>query len=404
MPSFRLPLMIALVAYGLLAMTICIPSMQEWGAIFGATQAEVQLSFSGFVVLYGVAQLVYGPLSDRHGRRAVALSGIALAVLGALVAAAAQNIDTLIAARMLQGAGAAAGMVVGRALVQDSFSGAARTRAMAYIGMALGLCPPLATVIGGQIHVRLGWAANFIVIALLGLALIALLWRAVPKTPPLGIEAAGLPGNSPRAASILQAYAQLARTPRFLATVLMVACTTAAFYAFLAGAPIVLKGYGIGPDRIGFVVMCVPLTYIMGNFATTRLAHRLGEQRLLILGQVLTLIGVLALVGLAVAGVRSVAALVLPLMVLGLGHGFLAPTGLAISVSLAPGLAGAASGVAGSAQQWVGALGAFSVGLVTHDGALQLGALMLGWSLLALAAYTRVASAARPVEALRSSS
>jgi DHA1 family bicyclomycin/chloramphenicol resistance-like MFS transporter len=77
---------------------------------------------------------------------------------------------------------------------------------------------------------------------------------------------------------------------------------------------------------------------------------------------------------------------------------------LAITVSLAPGLAGAAAGVAGSAQQWVGALGAFGVGLVTHDGALQLGALMLGWSLFALAAYARVASAARPVEALTSSS
>lgn len=404
MPPFRLPLMIALVAYGLVAMTICIPSMQEWGAIFDVTQAEVQLSFSGFVVLYGLAQLVYGPLSDRHGRRAVALAGMVLAVLGALAAAAAQNIGTLIAARMLQGAGAAAGMVVGRALVQDSFSGAARTRAMAYIGMALGLCPPLATMIGGQLHVRLGWAANFIFVALLGLALIALLWREMPKTQPHGNDAARAPGSSPIAASMFQAYGQLARTPRFLATVLMVACTTAAFYAFLAGAPIVLKNYGIGPDRIGFIVMCVPLPYIMGNFATTRLAHRLGEQRLLVLGHVLTLIGVLSLVGLAAAGVRSVAALVLPLMVVGLGHGFLAPTGLAITVSLAPGLAGAAAGVAGSAQQWVGALGAFGVGLVTHDGALQLGALMLGWSLFALAAYARVASAARPVEALTSSS
>jgi DHA1 family bicyclomycin/chloramphenicol resistance-like MFS transporter len=330
----------------------------------------------------------------------VAIAGTALAVLGALAAAAAPNIATLIAARMLQGAGAAAGMVVGRALVQDSFSGAARTRAMGCIGMALGLCPPLATVIGGQLHVRLGWQANFIVVAFLGLALIALLWRAVPNTQPHGNDASRAPAPASGAVSMWQAYGQLSRTPSFLATVLMVACTTAAFYAFLAGAPIVLKGYGIGPERIGFIVMCVPLPYIVGNFATTRLAHRLGEQRLLAVGQVLTLIGVLALVGLAAAGARSVAALVLPLMVVGLGHGFLAPTALAITVGLAPRLAGAAAGVAGSAQQWVGALGAYGVGLVTHDGALQLGALMLGWTLLALAAYARVATAAQGVGAV----
>lgn len=395
MPAFRLPLMIALVAYGLLSMTICIPSMQEWGAIFGVPQADVQLTFSGFVVLYGLAQLAYGPLSDRHGRRAVALAGTALAVLGALAAAAAPNIGVLIAARMLQGAGAAAGMVIGRALVQDSFSGAARTRAMGYIGMALGLCPPLATVIGGQFHVRLGWQANFVAIALLGLALVALLWRAVPDAPPHRRAAAHSPGASSAAASMLQAYGQLARTPRFLATVLMLSSTTAAFYAFLAGAPIVLKGYGLGPDRVGFIVMCVPLMYIVGNFATTRLVHRLGERRLLAWGQALTLAGVLGLVGLAASGTRSVAALVLPLMVVGLGHGLSTPTALAIVVSLVPQFAGASAGVAGSAQQWVGALGAYSVGLVTHDGALQLGALMLGWTLLAGAMYTRVAMVAK---------
>lgn len=403
MPAFRLPLMIALVAYGLLAMTICIPSMQEWGAIFDVPQADVQLTFSGFVVLYGLAQLVYGPLSDRHGRRAVALAGTALAVLGALAAAAAANIGVLIAARMLQGAGAAAGMVIGRALVQDSFSGAARTRAMAYIGMALGLCPPLATVIGGQLHVRLGWEANFIVVAVLGLALIALLWRAVPNTAPHRSDAAHAPDTSPGATSMLQAYGQLARTPGFLATVLMLACTTAAFYAFLAGAPIVLKGYGIGPDRIGFIVMCVPLLYIVGNFATTRLVHRFGERRLLAVGQVLTLVGVLSLAGLAATGTRSVAALVLPLMVVGLGHGLLTPTALALTVSLVPRFAGASAGVAGIAQQWVGALGAYSVGLFNHDGALQLGALMVGWTLLAGAAHARVAMAqvVAPVSARR---
>ena len=88
-------------------MPICLPSMQEWGSLFGASQAQVQLTFSGFVVAFGLCQLVYGPLPDRYGRKGVLVAGLALMALGSLVAALAPNLDVLIAARVLQGAGSA---------------------------------------------------------------------------------------------------------------------------------------------------------------------------------------------------------------------------------------------------------------------------------------------------------
>jgi DHA1 family bicyclomycin/chloramphenicol resistance-like MFS transporter len=156
--------LLAQISFGLIAMTICLPSMQEWGDVFGASQARVQLTFSGYVLAFGLFQLVYGPLSDRHGRRGVLLTGLALLGLGSLMAALAPNLDVLIAARVLQGAGSAAGTVVGRAMVQDQFQGSERTKVMAYIGMAMGLCPPVAAVIGGELHVRFGWQANFVLI------------------------------------------------------------------------------------------------------------------------------------------------------------------------------------------------------------------------------------------------
>ena len=152
--------LLAQLAFGLVAMTICIPSMQEWGAQFGSSQAAVQLTFSGYVAAYGGFQLIYGPLSDRLGRKKILLFGLALAGLGSALGALATDLTQLTAARVLQGAGSAAGMVVGRAMVQDLFHGPERTRVMAYIGMAMGLCPPLATIIGGQLHVQLGWQAK----------------------------------------------------------------------------------------------------------------------------------------------------------------------------------------------------------------------------------------------------
>ncbi|MDP3373962.1 MAG: MFS transporter, partial [Hydrogenophaga sp.] len=172
--------LLAQLAFGLLAMTICLPSMQEWAAVFDASQARVQLTFSGYVVAYGGLQLLYGPLSDRLGRKHILLFGLFVGGVGAVMAALANDLNTLIVARVLQGAGSAAGMVVGRAMVQDLFQGPARTRVMAYIGMTMGLCPPLATIIGGQLHVRLGWQSNFVLMAVLAAVLFVAAWRGLP--------------------------------------------------------------------------------------------------------------------------------------------------------------------------------------------------------------------------------
>jgi DHA1 family bicyclomycin/chloramphenicol resistance-like MFS transporter len=372
--------LLAQISFGLLAMTLCLPSMQEWGAIFDTRQADVQLTFSGYVVAYGALQLVYGPLSDRHGRKPILMLGLAVAGLASVMAALANDITTLTAARVLQGAGSAASMVVGRSMVQDLFSGPQRTRVMAYIGMALGMCPPLATLIGGQIHVRYGWQTNFALLALLALALLVATWRGLPRVakPPAP------EGHWLRA--MLNAYARLAREPRFLLYVTILAATTATFYVFLGGAPIVLKGYGIGPDGIGWFIMAVPVAYILGNFMTSRLIQQRGEKQVMAWGQALTLAGLVVMLGLGLAGFQTALAVALPLLLVGLGHGLLNPPALAGTVGVVPALAGSAAAVAGLMQQLTGATGGYLVGLVPHEGAVNLGWMMLGFALIAAVA------------------
>ncbi|MBN8474636.1 MFS transporter [Sulfuritalea sp.] len=370
--------LLAQIAFGLLAMTVCLPSMQEWGAIFGAGQAGVQLTLSGYLVAYGALQLLYGPLSDRHGRKRILMIGLAVAGIGSLLAALAPDLPSLIAARTLQGAGSAAGMVVGRAMVQDLFRGPERTRVMAWVGMTMGFCPPLATVIGGQLHVALGWQSNFLLVAVLAAVLLVAAWRGLPTREP----AAAL--DTHWLHDMGMAYARLAREPAFLLHVAILAMTTAAFYVFLGGAPIVLGGYGVGPADIGWYIMCVPFAYVAGNFLTSRLIRRQGDRRMMALGQLLTLAGIALL--LALAGVGSPLAFALPLMLLGIGHGFLMPPTLAGTVGAVPALAGAGAAVAGLMQQLMGALGGYSVGLVSHANTVNLGLLMLAFTLCAMAA------------------
>ena len=366
---------LAQISFGLLAMTLCLPSMQEWGAIFSTRQADVQLTFSGYVVAYGALQLVYGPLSDRHGRKPILMLGLVVAGLASVIAALATDITQLTAARVLQGAGCAASMVVSRSMVQDLFAGPQRTRVMAYIGMAMGMCPPLATLIGGQIHVRLGWQTNFVVLAVLALLLLVAAWLGLPRVakPP--------PADGHWLRAMLSAYARLLREPRFLLYVAILAATTATFYAFLAGAPIVLKGYGIGPDGIGWFIMAVPVSYILGNFMTSRLIAQVGESRVMAWGQALTLGGLVVMLALGLGGVQTALAVALPLLLLGLGHGLLNPPALAGTVGVVPALAGSAAAVAGLMQQLTGATGGYLVGLVPHEGAVNLGWMMLAFAL-----------------------
>ena len=375
--------LLAQISFGLLAMTLCLPSMQEWGTIFDTDQAHVQLTFSGYVIAYGLLQLVYGPLSDQHGRKAMLITGLAIAGGASVMAMLAHDITTLTLARVLQGAGSAASMVVGRSMVQDLFEGPARTRVMAYIGMSLGLCPPLASVIGGHIHVRLGWQANFAVLTALAVALLLAAWRGLPDHRPAKVA-----HNSHGLRAMLQAYARLAHAPSFVLYVTILAATTAAFYVFLGGAPIVLGSYGIGPNGIGWFIMAVPLSYIVGNFLTARIIHRTGERRMMRWGQVFTLSGIALMLALGLAGIRSPLAVALPLRLPGWGHGLLNPPALAGTVGVIPALAGSAAAVAGLMQQLTGATGGYLIGLVPHDGAVNMGWMMLAFSLVALAAQS----------------
>jgi len=373
--------LIAQLAFGLLAMTLCLPSMQEWGDIFHASQSAVQLTFSLYVLAYGGFQLIYGPMSDRYGRKPILLIGLVTLFVGATIAAFANSLETLLLGRFIQGAGGAAGMVVGRSMVQDLFHGPERTKVMAYVGMSLGCVPPLASITGGQIHVHLGWHANFYLLMLLAILLTCWAWRALPAPQPVA--------NDPliEVITFWGAYKRLLQSPIFIRYLIILAVTTATFYTFLGGAPLVLKSYGVGPEGVGFYIMTIPLSYFVGNYITSRFIHRLGERIISQWGQVFTLSGIAIMLGLALAGVHTPLAFSLPLIFLGLGHGLLVPPTLAGTVAVIPALAGSAAGFAGVVQQITGGVGGYLIGFLSNDNAVNLGSMMMGFALCGLISH-----------------
>jgi DHA1 family bicyclomycin/chloramphenicol resistance-like MFS transporter len=265
-------------------------------------------------------------------------------------------------------------------MVQDYFSGADHSRIMAYIGMAMSMCAPIATVVGGQVHVHFGWRANFILIAILALVLSAITLMVLP------------PDQRSRTArahwlrEMWDAYASLMRIPAFIAYVAILSLSTATFYIYLAGAPSIFAHYGVGPARVGFFIMVVPMSYIAGSFLTSRLVRRFTDAELMLTGHCISLTGIGIMFTLALIGIGSPLAVALPLVLLGIGQGLLMPSTLAGTVGVVPSLAGAAAGAGGLAQQLCGAFGGYAIGLFEHDGALKLACLMLVFMLSAFSA------------------
>jgi DHA1 family bicyclomycin/chloramphenicol resistance-like MFS transporter len=157
--------------------------------------------------------------------------------------------------------------------------------------------------------------------------------------------------------------------------------TYASFFAFLSGAPIVLRSYGVGPEGVGWYVMFVTFSYIAGNFVTSRAVRRFGERGMMRLGQLSAFAGIALMLALGLAGLKTPLAFAMPLILLGLGHGFLMPPTLSGTVGVIPALAGAAAAVAGLMQQLMGAVGSYVVGWVPHDGATSLGIVMMTFTL-----------------------
>src|SRR5437667_7020854 len=179
---------------GMVASTIYVPSIPAIASAFETSVGRVQLTFVGYLLAFAASMLVLGPLSDRYGRRRTIIWGLVLSALGSIACAVSPTIECLIAARIVQGIGACAGLVVGRAITRELWGREASAQVIAGRAIAATLMQAFAPVLGGFLQGWFGWRANFVVVALLACAATALVIRYVPKDraanrPPFRIGA-----------------------------------------------------------------------------------------------------------------------------------------------------------------------------------------------------------------------
>ncbi len=179
-PSYAI--LIAISAVGPLALNIFMPSMPGLQKEFGVSYGVVQLTLTLYLIGMAACQLVYGPMSDRVGRRPMLLGGLSVFVVASLIAALAPSIEYLIGARLLQALGGAAGIVLARAMVRDVFDRETSASVISYITMAFVVAPMVAPALGGFLDTRFGWRADFWLLTVLGALVLASAWVWLPET------------------------------------------------------------------------------------------------------------------------------------------------------------------------------------------------------------------------------
>ena len=350
-------LLTAMVALGPISTDLYLPSLPAIGADFGVGNAEVQLTLSVFLAGFAFSQLIYGPLSDRFGRRPVILGGLALYLLATVVCALAPSIDVLILARFLQALGACVGPVLGRAVVRDIYGRERAARMLSYMGMAMALAPALGPILGGFLEVWFGWRANFAALAAFAVATLAAALVTLPETNRWRSPDATRPGH------LLGTYLGLLRHRSYIGYVLITACTYSGIFSFISGSAFVLIGLlGLSPDVYGFCFAAIVVGYMAGAFVSGRLTVQLGLERMVQLGTAVQVAGGLGGVGLLLLGEVSVAGIVGPVAVFMVGTGIAMPNAQAGAIGPFPRVAGSASALLGFFQMGLAALVGIAVG------------------------------------------
>lgn len=381
-PSFWL--LVAVTVTGTLAMHIFVPALPAAARDLGSTATAIQLTVSLYLIGLGFGQLIYGPLSDRFGRRPATVVSLALYTLGLALAIPASNIGWLVAARILQSFGAGGALVLGRAMVRDGSSSTDAVRRLSLLAIAMTATPTLAPALGGLITSTLGWRAIFVVLALAVGALFALVVLNLPETNRN-------PAPLPSLGSILTGYARLLGQQSYMGYVVAGACCTTSAYAFLSSAPFLFVDIlHRSPDEVGLYCLIIIAGMAVGAVLARQLVSKLDIKTAARLGAAVCVAGAVALLIVDLVHALSVATIVAPMILYSVGMGLTSPNAVAGLMNAVPRAVGAGSSFYGFTQMAFGALFTAIVAF-WHDGsALPVACTLLFGAALAQIALLRV--------------
>jgi DHA1 family bicyclomycin/chloramphenicol resistance-like MFS transporter len=384
---------------GLQAVTtdLYLPTLPAIRDSLGTSMGEIQLALTALLLAFGISQLVWGPLSDRFGRRPVLLWGMSAYVLASLACVAAPSIDWLIAARTVQGIAMGAGVMAARAIVRDLYPPHEGAQVMSQALTGLGVIACTCAPVGGLLSDWVGWRYALFSVTLFGLLTLGLLiWGYRETLPQRRLDAL-------QWRSLWRSNVEIFCHPTFLTWCALSSATYLGLFTFLATSSFVFtQQLGYSKTTYGLLMLTMSLSYIVGTFWGRWMLRRTSIHRTVGWAAVLSLLGGVLLTALAHLGVGQAWygawAVMLPVYCYMFAHGVHQPCGQSAAVAPFPLKAGTASALNGFLMM----LGAFFMGdwlgrnMDVPVFALAHG--MLGWStLLAIVAWTAVQRHGKPL-------
>lgn len=351
-----------------LTMNIFLPSLPGMATYYGVPYGVMQQSVALYLALSAALQIVIGPISDRYGRRKVLIGALLLFLLATIGTLLATTATWFLIFRMAQ-AVIAAGMVLSRAVVRDMVADERAASMIGYVTMGMSLVPMIGPVIGGVLDDLYGWKANFALLLILGLGTLALVWADLGETATL---------RRVSLADQIRTYPALLASRRFWGYTLAAAFASGCFFAYLGGAPYVGdKIFGLSSTHVGALFALTAIGYAAGNFFAGRYSIRIGMNRMILIGCIVTTAGMALLALLTLLGLSGPTVFFGLTIFMGVGNGICLPNANAGMLSVRPDLAGTASGLGGAILIGGGAALAAFAGVLLGPGSTEMPLILL---------------------------
>jgi DHA1 family bicyclomycin/chloramphenicol resistance-like MFS transporter len=368
-----------------------LPALAVTGIAFGVPASEAGLAMSTYMLGVGAALVIYGPVSDRFGRKPVIVSGCALLIVASVGCIFSRSMPELLFFRALQGAGAAGPGLGAVTIVRDLFDGAEARAKMSYVVFAVNIVPMVAPTIGAALLVLGGWQAIYLV-PIAGACVLLLAMRGLPETARIN------PNARLRPAAVIRDYVRVSMHPVCLGYILCNAAAAGAVFAYITGSSLFfINVLGLSPAQFGLIFGASSLAVMAGTVVNTRLS-RWGASpgQLITLGLMLSTLLAAFLLAMSLAGSKSIAPVVLVMVGVALSFGLISPNAMSAALQPTPEIAGSASAVMAFFQMAAAALSSALVsGLFDGRTSFSMAAVMLCSCLLAIASYGGLA---RPAE------
>ena len=352
-PGLAILVLAALLSIQPVTTDLYLPALPALTRSLGAPLSAAQLTLSGLLLAFGCSQMVWGPLSDRFGRRPILLVGLAIYAVASLGSALAPSMALLIAWRVAQGAAMGAVVMCARAIVRDLYTPQEGARAMSKALTGLGIVACVCAPLGGLLSQWLGWRAALLAVAAYGVGTLALVALRLPET---------LARRNPQALqprTLVGTWGHVLKNPTFWAFSLQTTATYGGLFTFLAASSFVyIDVLGLTRAQYGWVMASACAAYLTGTFLCRRLLVRLGLLRTVAIAGALSASGGTLMAGVAWMGWHQPLALLLPFYLFMVGHGIHQPCGQSGAVGPFPQAAGVASALNGFMMM----LAAFAIG------------------------------------------